>query len=107
MSKEDVVDILAIDLLGLIVEDPKIISSGGLGTPAVLDNKSPAGRAFYRIARRLLGESVEFPEVEEKKRLDRQDFLEGDNYVYEAEKDVHPGQWKKRANCQKPPAIGN
>jgi septum site-determining protein MinD len=69
MSKEDVVDILAIDLLGLIVEDPKIITSGGQGIPVALDNKSPAGRAYQRIAQRLLGERVEIPEVEQKKGI--------------------------------------
>ena len=67
MSKEDVMDILAIDLLGLIVEDPEIVIAGNQGTPVVLNGDSPAGQAYRRIAQRLLGEHVEIPTFEHKK----------------------------------------
>lgn len=67
MSKEDVIDILAIDLLGLIVEDRKIIDAGNQGIPVVLDESSSAGQAYRRIARRLTGEHVEIPSFEQKK----------------------------------------
>ena len=77
MSKEDVVDILAIDLLGLIVEDPKIITSGGHGIPVALDNQSPAGQAFQRIAQRMLGEPVEIPQIEQKKSIFARIFGKG------------------------------
>ena len=67
MSKEDVMDILAIDLLGLIVEDPEIVVAGNQGTPVVLNGESPAGQAYRRIAQRLLGDHVEIPTFEQKK----------------------------------------
>ena len=69
MSQEDVIDILSIDLVGLILEDRKIIDAANQGVPVVLDESSPAGQAFRRIARRLLGEAVELPSFEQKKGL--------------------------------------
>ncbi|MBF0289127.1 MAG: septum site-determining protein MinD [SAR324 cluster bacterium] len=67
MSREDVEDILAIKILGLVVEDQEIVNAGNLGTPAVLNQNSPAGQAYLRIAQRILGENVEIPSFEEKK----------------------------------------
>lgn len=67
MSKDDVMDILAIDLLGLIVEDPEIVRAGNQGIPVVLNGESPAGAAYHRIAKRLLGEKVEIPSFKQKK----------------------------------------
>ena len=67
MSQEDVMDILAIDLLGVVVEDQGIVVAGNQGIPAVLNDDSPAGQAYLRIARRILGERVAIPVFEEKK----------------------------------------
>lgn len=67
MSKEDVMDILAIDLLGLVVEDPEIVVAGNQGIPVVLNGSSQAGQAYHRIARRILGEQIEIPPFEQKK----------------------------------------
>lgn len=67
MSKDDVMDILAIDLLGLIVEDPEILIASNQGIPVVLNTNSPAGQAYLRIAKRLLGEQIEIPSFEHKK----------------------------------------
>lgn len=58
MDIEDIVDILAVEVLGVVPEDEYIIVSTNRGEPAVLDRNSRAGQAFYRIARRLAGESV-------------------------------------------------
>jgi septum site-determining protein MinD len=60
LSPEDVVDMLAIDLIGLIPEDPEILTASYRGNPIVLNNGSPAGRAFLDISRRLQGEDVPF-----------------------------------------------
>ncbi len=67
MSREDVEDILAIKILGLVVEDQEIVNAGNLGTPAVLNQNSPAGQAYLRIAKRMLGEDIAIPSFEEKK----------------------------------------
>jgi septum site-determining protein MinD len=58
MDIEDIVDILAIDLLGVVPEDEKIIVSTNKGEPAVMDAVSQAGEAYRRIAQRIRGEEV-------------------------------------------------
>ena len=67
MDKEDIMDILAIDLLGVIVEDSQIVVAGNQGVPVVLNENSPAGLAYERIARRILGEPIPIPALESKK----------------------------------------
>lgn len=69
MSQDDVMDILAIDLMGVVVEDPEIVVSGNQGSPVVLNEESEAGQAYLRIARRVMGEEVPFPSFEEKQGL--------------------------------------
>jgi len=57
MSVEDVLEILAIPLLGVIVESPDVLTASNLGYPITLQNPgSAAGRAYSDAARRLLGE---------------------------------------------------
>ncbi len=58
LSAEDVVDLLAIQLLGIVPEDKAVLISTNKGTPIALDEKSPAGQAYRNIARRILGEDV-------------------------------------------------
>lgn len=64
MSTDDVTEILAIDLLGVIPDDEKIIVSTNRGELAVLDNGSRAGQAFADVARRMMGEEVPLNNVE-------------------------------------------
>ncbi len=59
MSLDDVAEILAIDILGVVPEDESIVISTNKGEPAVLDNKSEAGQAFRNISKRIAGEKVE------------------------------------------------
>jgi len=58
MSIDDIIDILAIDLIGVVPDDEKIIVSTNKGEPAVTDNKSAAGAAYRAITRRIMGEDV-------------------------------------------------
>ena len=61
MSVQDVQEILAIPLIGVVPEDERVIVSTNRGEPLVLaENQSLAGTAFANIARRLEGEKVEF-----------------------------------------------
>ncbi len=53
MDINDILDILSIDLLGVVPEDEAIVVSTNRGEPAVLENSSRAGEAYRRIARRL------------------------------------------------------
>lgn len=58
MDIDDVNDILALDLLGVIPDDETIIISTNRGEPAVLDKDSHAGEAYRNIVARLEGEAV-------------------------------------------------
>jgi len=58
LSADDVVDLLAIHLLGIVPEDKNVIISTNKGVPIALDGKSPAGQAYRNIARRIQGEEV-------------------------------------------------
>jgi len=57
---EDVLDVLAVDLLGIVPEDEQVIVATNRGHPLALNGQTPAGKAFGNIAARLLGEEVPF-----------------------------------------------
>jgi septum site-determining protein MinD len=65
LSTQDVVEMLAIDLIGIIPEDKEIIISTNRGAPVALDGKSPAGQAYRNIAGRLLGQDIPFLALKE------------------------------------------
>jgi septum site-determining protein MinD len=69
LSADDIIDLLAIDLVGIIPEDEMVVVSTNRGTPVVLDPKSRAGQAFNNIARRITGEQVPLMNLEEKSNL--------------------------------------
>lgn len=60
LSVADVLDILAIDLLGVVPEDEAILVSSNRGLPVAMSstNSASASQAFRNIARRLEGEEV-------------------------------------------------
>lgn len=58
MAVEDITDILAIPLLGVIPEDEGIILSTNRGDPAATVQSSLAGTAYRNIALRLTGQDV-------------------------------------------------
>ncbi|MDN5325653.1 MAG: septum site-determining protein MinD [Moorella sp. (in: firmicutes)] len=60
MDIEDMLEILAIDLIGVVPEDQYIVISTNRGEPAILDKHSRAGQAYRNISRRLLGEEIPF-----------------------------------------------
>ncbi len=64
MNTDDMIDILAIDLLGVVPDDESIVVSTNRGEPAVGDAKSMAGRAFNNIALRVMGNDVPFMDLE-------------------------------------------
>jgi septum site-determining protein MinD len=65
LSTHDVVELLAIDLLGIVPEDKEIIVSTNRGMPVALDGKTPSGQAFRNIAGRLLGQDIPFMPLQE------------------------------------------
>lgn len=64
MNTDDMIDILAIELLGVVPDDESIVISTNKGEPAVGDERSLAGKAFNNIALRLLGHEVPFLDLE-------------------------------------------
>jgi septum site-determining protein MinD len=66
LDTSDIIDVLAINLLGIVPEDEAIIVSTNRGVPIVMDNNSLAGQAFRNIAGRLLGKEIPFVDIEAK-----------------------------------------
>ncbi len=63
LDQQDVLDILAVHLLGIVPEDEEVVVAGNRGAPVVLNDKSQSGQAYTRIVRRILGEDVPIPEL--------------------------------------------
>lgn len=68
MSSDDVVEILAIPLIGVVPDDENIVISTNQGTPLV-GNNTLAGKAYMNICRRVNGEEVAFLELDGKPGL--------------------------------------
>lgn len=66
MSVEDMLEILAVNLLGIVPDDDSIVTSTNRGEPAVLDDLSRAGQAYRNITRRICGEDVPLLNLAEK-----------------------------------------
>jgi septum site-determining protein MinD len=63
LSQADVIEILALELVGAIPMDDEIVATTNKGMPATLNGRSPAAKAFGTTARRVAG--VEIDEVRE------------------------------------------
>ncbi len=59
LKVEDVLEILAIPLLGVIPQDDNVLQASNVGMPVVLDERSKAGQAYTDAVRRLAGEQIE------------------------------------------------
>lgn len=74
ISKDDILSILSIDLLGVVPDDDQITVSANKGWPVALERKKYVSRAYHNIAQRLLGYNVplmQFQEVSWPERLRR------------------------------------
>lgn len=58
LSVQDIVEVLATEVIGIVPEDEAILSSSNRGMPVVLNGKTPAAQAFQDIARRVIGQDV-------------------------------------------------
>ena len=63
---EDVVQILGLELAGIVPEDKNMVAYINRGEPAVLDERSLSGKALRNIADRLIGKEVPFIDLEER-----------------------------------------
>jgi septum site-determining protein MinD len=68
MSADDVIDILAVDLIGQVPDDENIVVATNNGEPLVGDN-SLAGQAYMNICRRIGGEQVPFLDLDPKRGI--------------------------------------
>ncbi len=69
MDVADVLEVLGIDLLGIVPEDEMIIVATNKGEPIVFDKRSRAGRSFLNAAQRIMGEEIPLDEVSESPSL--------------------------------------
>jgi septum site-determining protein MinD len=60
----DVVEILALELVGAVPDDEQVVTSTNKGEPLTLSEESLAGKAFTNISRRLMGETVPFLDLD-------------------------------------------
>ncbi len=65
LDPDTVVDLLAIDLIGIVPEDSNILAASNRGQPVAMEDRSAAGLAFRNIARRLQGEDIPFEPIKE------------------------------------------
>ena len=63
MSVEDVMDILAVSIIGAVPDDEGIVVSTNQGEPLV-GEQSLAGQAYLNICKRIIGESVPMMDLE-------------------------------------------
>lgn len=59
MDVDDIVDLLSIDLIGVVPDDEFIITQTNKGEPVVSNKRAPSGKAYMEISRRILGENIE------------------------------------------------
>jgi len=64
MGIDDMIEILAINLIGIVPEDEGIVVSTNKGEPIALNDKAKAGQAYRNIARRIMGEELPMMKLE-------------------------------------------
>lgn len=68
LSVEDVEEILAIPLLGVIPESEAVLKASNSGEPVIFDTTADAGHAYSDAVDRLLGEDIDFRFIEARKK---------------------------------------
>jgi septum site-determining protein MinD len=68
LKVEDVLEILAIPLLGIVPESETVLKASNLGVPVIFDKNSKAGQAYADVVRRYLGETIEHRFVQPERR---------------------------------------
>ena len=63
LSIDDVIDLLAVELIGVVPDDEKIQATTNRGEPVINDEKSPAGQAYRNITKRVIGENIPLMEL--------------------------------------------
>jgi len=66
LAVSDVLELLAVELIGMVPDDESVLMSTNRGVPVVLDGRSKAGQAFRNIALRLKGDQVPFLSIDDE-----------------------------------------
>ncbi|MGP4108426.1 septum site-determining protein MinD [Virgibacillus sp. L01] len=66
---DDIIQILSIDLIGIVIDDDEVIKASNHGEPVALQSNSKASIAYRNIARRILGETVPLQSLEDEKGM--------------------------------------
>jgi septum site-determining protein MinD len=75
LKVQDVLEILAIPLLGIIPESTSVLKASNLGQPIILDGISPAGQAYLDAVGRFLGDTIDFRFTRPERRTLFQRFM--------------------------------
>lgn len=68
LDVDEVTNILAIELIGIVADDEEVIKASNVGEPIVMNPDSKASIAYRNIARRILGESVPLQQLEDNRK---------------------------------------
>jgi len=66
LDVEEISQLLAVDLIGIVADDENVIRASNNGEPIVMDPSSKASIAYRNIARRILGETVPLQSLDEE-----------------------------------------
>ncbi len=69
LKVDDVLEMLALPLLGVIPESKSVLQASNTGTPVILEERSVAGDAYRDAVARFMGEQIEYRFASEKKSL--------------------------------------
>ena len=71
MDIEDIIEILAVELIGVVPDDEEIIVATNKGEPIVLNSRSRSAQAYRNIVKRIEGEDVPFLALEDAGFMER------------------------------------
>lgn len=81
LTVEDILEMLALPLLGVVPESKSVLTASNVGAPVILDETSPAGKAYRDAVGRYLGEQLEYRfHSAERKGLFEKFGLEGGGF---------------------------
>ncbi|MCK5780333.1 MAG: septum site-determining protein MinD [Psychrilyobacter sp.] len=67
LHMDDIVDILGLDIVGVVPDDEEIVISTNKGEPVSVKALTNSGKAYMNIAGRMTGQEIPFLNIDEKK----------------------------------------
>ena len=69
MDKDDIVELLSVEILGMVPADDRLITATNQGVAVIHDKKAPSGAAFSRIAARVDGDDIPLADLDARSGL--------------------------------------